>query len=260
MEEVRSCLIANGGDNEERLDWKINKKDCPKVDCDNCNLKTTFHPFYIEAGITGCISKSCEKLEAVARRILEFRNYTFLRIDRTKKVAKIFFLCDKGIPHEYSLTYENLRRGHGCKICDRENRNRKETVKMEREPCDCREKKLGRWASPVAYICAHYNFQIIFPDKAKNWNYELNGDITPDQIAPSAHEEYWFYCPRFKESYEQSICHRTSHNTDCVYCCGKKICRGNSLLGLYPELCEEYDPDNEIKAFEISPGSSEPVS
>jgi hypothetical protein len=258
MEEIKSCLITQG-DDKERLNWKIDKKEFPKVNCNNCKLKTSFHPFYIDAGITGCISKSCEKLEAVARRILEYRNYKFLRIDTTGRVPKIFFLCDKGIPHEYSLIYENLRRGHGCKTCDRENRNRKETVKIERELCDCREKKLGKWASPVAYICAHYNFQIIFPDKAKHWNYELNGDVTPDQVSPGAKQNYWFYCPRFDESYEQIIADRTSNNTDCVYCSGKKLCYGNSLLGMYPELCKEYDPDNELEASEISPGSQEYV-
>lgn len=32
----------------------------------------------------------------------------------------------------------------------------------------------------------------LHPDIASQWNYEKNGDVTPDTISPGSHKDYWF--------------------------------------------------------------------
>ena len=243
----QSCVKLN--DSDEDL-WKIDKKECPRISCSKCNFKTSFHPLYIEAGIIGCISGACEKIEDVSKRLLNFRKYTFICVERDKKYPKIKFKCREN--HEYSLSYENLRKGDGCILCKKKKSVRLLQVKKEKEPCECKEKGLAVRKSPKCYVCPHYNFAVIFPEKSEAWAYDMNGDITPYDISPGTHDKYWFYCPIFDEYYEQSVGHRTSHNSDCPYCIGKKLCIGNSLLGTHPEIAEEWDECNDLKSHEIS--------
>lgn len=240
------------------LDWdSIRMKDCPKINCSNCKLKSSYHPFYIEAGITGCVGVKCEKMEDVAKRLLEFRSYKFIKIDRTGYEPKIFFQCDKEYPHTHYVTFRRLRLGIGCNPCKIEKKKKTVSVKKEAEKCNCKKLRLGKQFGP-SYVCSHYNFQVLYPDLALQWDVELNNGLTPDKVSPHSAKKYWFRCSNKKCNlpYDQPLKKKTSRGDGCPFCRGIRVCLENSLLSTHPELCKELDPDNDIKPDEITHGSS----
>lgn len=56
-----------------------------------------------------------------------------------------------------------------------------------------------------------------FPAIAKEWDYEKNGDLTPDKIFAYAKDKYWWRCKKGHVSYQASPLHR-SGGTGCPLC------------------------------------------
>ena len=83
------------------------------------------------------------------------------------------------------------------------------------------------------------DFQTFYPDIAKDWDYELNGDITPNMIASQTHHKYWWKCKE-GHSYLMSVESRVK-GCNCHYCSGTKVLIGfNDLATTHPELCKEW--------------------
>lgn len=80
------------------------------------------------------------------------------------------------------------------------------------------------------------------PELLKEWNYEKNGNLTPESIAPSSSKKVWWMCPKGHE-YETSILNKTKRNgTKCPICCNQKVLKGyNDLKTLNPDLAIEVD-------------------
>ncbi len=88
-----------------------------------------------------------------------------------------------------------------------------------------------------------------FPDIAKQWDYEKNGNLTPDTVSSGSHMDIYWICPICHKSYKKKICNRTSpsrrnkESDKCPICLGRIIIPGyNSLKTKYPEIVEkEWD-------------------
>ena len=90
----------------------------------------------------------------------------------------------------------------------------------------------------------------LFPSVAKLWHPELNGEYTPNQIKPKSNFHFWWLCQESNCEHEhvweaptdrliQSI--QKSGATGCPHCSGLMYCECNSLLGKFPNICEEWD-------------------
>ena len=77
---------------------------------------------------------------------------------------------------------------------------------------------------------------------AKEWNYEKNGDLKPENVSPNSNKKVWWICPKGHE-YQSVISNRTGkNNRNCPYCSNQKILKGyNDLETLYPDLAKEWN-------------------
>ena len=79
-----------------------------------------------------------------------------------------------------------------------------------------------------------------YPEIASEWNFEKNGDMSPEMFMPGSHKAVWWKCKSGHE-WESTIHNRTSgHN--CPYCSNQKVLIGyNDYKTVYPELLSEWD-------------------
>lgn len=92
-----------------------------------------------------------------------------------------------------------------------------------------------------------------YPELAKQWDYENNGDNTPQNIGyKSLYRAHWV--DKFNHKWEAVVYHRTVNKSGCPICAGQKICTGfNDLQSVNPELAKEYHSTlNSKPATEIS--------
>ena len=81
------------------------------------------------------------------------------------------------------------------------------------------------------------------PQIAKEWDYEKNGNLTPEMFLYKARERVWWKCDK-GHGWSATICDRSSDNTQCPYCANKKVMTGfNDLATLNPTLASEWNYD-----------------
>lgn len=98
----------------------------------------------------------------------------------------------------------------------------------------------------------------VYPDIAREWDYEKNAKTPSDYSYGSGYKAWWI-CEKCGHSYQSYInVHIRGHK--CPYCSGKKVFSGmNDLQTLFPDIAKEYSPDNEKPVNQISPGSHKKV-
>ncbi len=105
------------------------------------------------------------------------------------------------------------------------------------------------------------NFLQNWPELAKEWDYEKNGELRPENISSSSTIKVWWKCEKGHE-WVQSINRRTSQNTKCPVCNRSgRIRKGLTDFGtLYPQYAKEWNYDrNTLTPFDYSPTSNEKV-
>ena len=69
------------------------------------------------------------------------------------------------------------------------------------------------------------------PDLAAEWDYERNGNLTPNDISKSSSKRVWWVCPN-GHHYQSTVYNRGStHNTSCPICSGRKVIDSTKLSG-----------------------------
>ena len=98
---------------------------------------------------------------------------------------RVWWICEKG--HEWEATINHRSYGTGCPICS----NRK-------------------------VLIGYNDFQSLYPQLAKEWNYKKNGNLKPSDITPSAAKKVWWQCT-FGHEWEAYIYNRI-HGSSCPIC------------------------------------------
>ena len=94
----------------------------------------------------------------------------------------------------------------------------------------------------------------LYPQLAKEWNYEKNSPLEPNMFTPGSGKNVWWTCSEGHE-YEAQINNR-SNGSGCPYCAGKLVGKDNNLKVLFPDLALEWHPTkNNLQPDQISPGS-----
>lgn len=79
------------------------------------------------------------------------------------------------------------------------------------------------------------------PEFVKEWDYDKNGDITPDMVMAGSARKIWWKCPK-GHSWKAIVYSRKKNG--CPYCSGRKVQKGfNDLETTNPELASEWDYD-----------------
>jgi len=98
----------------------------------------------------------------------------------------VFWKCSKG--HSWAAVVCSRARGNGCPVCA--------------------NKKI---------IVGENDLKTKFPEIAAEWDYEANGDVRPEQIAPHAKINVFWRCPKGHQ-FKQTVNDRTGSGRGCPVC------------------------------------------
>ena len=84
------------------------------------------------------------------------------------------------------------------------------------------------------------DLQTLFPNIAKFWDYEKNGDLKPSQVSSKTKRVVWWKCDS-GHSYDMPVDKKTSRGFGCPICSNYRIVSGiNDLATTNPELVFEW--------------------
>ena len=139
---------------------------------------------------------------------------------------KVWWMCNIG--HSWRAKINSRARGSKCPICQ------------------------GRSILP-----GFNDFAFKFPEIAKQWNYEKNGDLLPEMISPGSHKKVWWVCEKGHE-WQVAVYHR-SRGSRCPICSGQRILPGyNDLQTQNPLLALEwnYEKNGILTPDKVAPSSN----
>ena len=113
---------------------------------------------------------------------------------------KVWWKCSKG--HEWQSTVANRNNGNGCPYC------------------------LGRYA-----VKGENDLQTVNPALAKEWNYEKNDDLKPEEFAANSNKDVWWKCSK-GHVWHASIANRSKGN-------GCPVCKSERKTS-FPEYALAY--------------------
>ena len=79
-------------------------------------------------------------------------------------------------------------------------------------------------------VCLDNCLRQTHPKIAEEWHPYKNFPITPLDVVYGTDKKYWWYKKECNHEWEASCNNRTSRNSNCPYCDGKKICLENCLM------------------------------
>lgn len=121
---------------------------------------------------------------------------------------KAWWTCSKG--HTWEAVIASRSRGSGCPYCS------------------------GRFAETGVN-----DFETVYPDLAKEWDFQKNSDL-PSQTTCHSHKKVWWICPN-GHSYQATVDHR-SYGDNCPYCSGHRTLAGyNDIESTNPQLALEWN-------------------
>ena len=142
---------------------------------------------------------------------------------------KVWWKCRKG--HEWQATIASRNSGSGCPYC-----------------------------SGNKVLKGYNDFQTVNPTLAKEWNYEKNGDLKPENFTANSGQKVWWKCSKGHE-WQATINNRGNGN-GCPYCTGQKALIGNNdLQTVNPTLVQEwnYEKNGNLKPEQFTAKSGQKV-
>jgi len=89
-------------------------------------------------------------------------------------------------------------------------------------------------------FCKEISLAFLRPDLTKEWDYNKNHPILPENMFAKSHKRVWWLCKK-NHSYEAIILNRTRGDS-CPYCSGHRVCKDNCLASKNPQLALEWHP------------------
>ena len=141
----------------------------------------------------------------------------------------VWWKCNKG--HEWQAIINNRNKGNGCPYCT------------------------GR--CPVK---GENDLKTVNPNLTKEWNYEKNGILKPENFTVNSGEKVWWKCSKGHEW--QAVIADRNGGKDCPYCSGRYVVKGeNDLQTVNPKLAKEWNNEkNEgLTPVDVMPNSHKKV-
>jgi hypothetical protein len=144
---------------------------------------------------------------------------------------KVWWKCPKGHDHEWQANISNRSKGVGCPICSR---------------------KLA-----VLSNCLATTHPVI----AKDWSYERNGEVTPNDILVGSNKKFWWKCNKAEDHVYKTSPNNRLAGKNCPMCSGRQVVESNSLITKYPEIAREWHPTKNLNLTpnKVSSGSQKKV-
>ncbi len=142
---------------------------------------------------------------------------------------KVWWKCPKGVDHEWKVSVFYRTKGNSkCPVC-------------------------------LNQKCVSSNsLATLYPGVSRNWDFEKNENLTPNEVVPGSAAKVWWKCNRNPaHSYQASISTQIKIGSDCVKCNEEN----NSLLSTHPELSKEWHPTKNapLRPINVSRGSRKKI-
>lgn len=122
---------------------------------------------------------------------------------------KAWWKCEKG--HSWEAEIKSRVSGCGCPYC-----------------------------AGIKVLYGYNDLQTVNPKIAKEWDYEKNYPLTPEEVTAWTHRKVWWKCNK-GHSWNTSIDHR-SRGHGCPFCSGNMVISGvTDLMTVNPKLANEWD-------------------
>lgn len=122
------------------------------------------------------------------KKIIKYYDYEKNKNLNPKYITKssgkrVWWKCDKG--HSYQTTVHSMDNGMYCPLC------REELIKKGGLiPLDDKYIKTLKFSDEIKSLALE------FPDIAKEWNYEKNYPVKPENIVSKSHKKFWWICSK----------------------------------------------------------------
>lgn len=129
-----------------------------------------------------------------------------------------------------------------CKDCGKPFPARISTrVRDRTQVCsECAKKQ--SWKTRHEKMITEHNLATDYPDLAKEWDYELNRGLSPENVTKGTRKEYYWKCPMGHPSYPARVSNRVYGGDGCPICGGRKLRVGfNDLETVNPKLASQWD-------------------
>ena len=99
-----------------------------------------------------------------------------------------------------------------------------------------------------------------YPEISKEWNYEKNYPVKPDNVDYGSGTKYWWICPKCGYEYQMTPNSRTCKGSGCPVCAHDVPLQGvNDFKTINPELMKEWDYERN-NALNLDPSKLLPKS
>ena len=120
--------------------------------------------------------------------------------------------------------------------------------------------------TPILFECPYCNDKKVLPgynslmdikpELAEEWS--PNNEKNANEVLPNSYDRVLWMCPTCKGEYSALVRDREVGDDSCPYCKNKKLLPGyNSLVDIKPELAAEWSPNNQKRANEVLPDSTQ---
>jgi len=90
-------------------------------------------------------------------------------------------------------------------------------------------------------LVGYNDLATFFPKLAAEWDYEKNGDMTPDKVVMYSQRRVYWKCAN-GHSWRTVIANRSKNGSGCPYCAGQLVIMGeNDLATVNPRIAAEWD-------------------
>lgn len=140
---------------------------------------------------------------------------------------KVWWMCEKG--HEWEAIISDRNRERGCPYCGNKE------------------------------ACKDNSLQKINPLLALEWNYNMNKNLTPEQILPNSGKKFWWICEKGHE-WKAQVASR-NRGRMCPYCKNRKTGEDNNLAVLSAKIANQWHPtkNSPLSPKDVTPGSNKKV-
>ena len=101
----------------------------------------------------------------------------------------------------------------------------------------------------------------MYPKIAGEWNTLRNGNLMPNMVTAYSNKKVWWRC-KLGHEWQAVIAARTTQNSACPYCAGKRVLSGfNDLATVYPNIAAQWDGElnGNLTPNMVLPGSHKRV-
>lgn len=135
--------------------------------------------------------------------------------------VKYWWICrNHDVPVEWEASPHNRCHGEGCPSCGAARSN---ADRMIPDDGDSLADK--------------------YPHIAAQWHPSKNGKLSPSDFKCRSSKKVWWRCPACGYEWKSAIAGRTSQDSGCAVCSGKKLLRGvNDLATVAPDIAREWHP------------------